>query len=250
MRTVSHVALLFAVIGCGGSQPSLAPHPQGYATRMQAADQHAQRAEDHRQAIHPPPTSGTGSPLDYQCGDRDMSDQLTSGGQRMLPEVPCWDPAEEHDQRERALAEREQHRADAERRAATRLVEAELAACRGISPGEAGHSPFAHRREIAEVIPHRERGEIRGVRIVFKPVMGLSVGWMEQAIACHRARFERLGEPPTYLTDDPTLVRGATTTVAVHGGHLEVLVVTHDDVAAHVALARAQDLLRPLTAGR
>lgn len=250
MRTVSHVAFLVAVVGCGGSQHSLAPHPQGYAERMEAADEHAQRAEDHRQAIHPPARSGTGSPLDYQCGDRDMSDQLTSGGQRMLPEVPCWDPSEEYDQRQRAIAEREQHRADVERRAATKLVEAELAACRGISAEEAGHSPFAHRREIAEVIPHRERGEVRGVRIVFKPVMGLSAAWMEQAIACHRARFERMGEPPTYLTDDPTLVRGATATVAVHGGHLEVLVVTRDDVGAHVALARAQDLLRPLTAGR
>jgi hypothetical protein len=73
------------------------------------------------------------------------------------------------------------------------------------------HSPFAHRQEIAEIIPHRERGQIRGVRIVFKPVVGLSPAWMEQAIACHRARFERLGEPPTYLADErsPATARGS-----------------------------------------
>jgi hypothetical protein len=104
--------------------------------------------------------------------------------------------------------------------------------------------------EIAEVIPHRERGEVRGVRIVFKPVLGLSPAWMEQAIACHRARFERLGEPADYLADDPTLVPGAEATVSLHAGHLEVLVETRDDVAAHVALGRAQDLVRARTAVR
>jgi hypothetical protein len=215
---------------------------------MAAADAHSRRAETHRRAATSPHTGP--SAADYQCGDRDMSDQLTSGGQRMLPEVPCWDPVEETAERERVAAIREEQRASDERRAAAGLVEAELAACRGISPAEVEHSPFAHKKSIAEVIPHREGGTVRGVRIVFKPVLGLGVTWMQQAIACHRARFERLGEPPTYLSDDPTLVAGATATVSLHSGHLEVLVVTRDDVAANVALARAQDLLRPRTAGR
>jgi hypothetical protein len=159
--------------------------------------------------------------------------------------VPCWNPVEERAQRQRLAAERLQRRARDERHAAASLVEAEQAACRGISPAESEHSPFAHRQEIADVIPHRERGEVRGVRIVFKPVVGLSPAWMDQAIACHRARFERLGEPPGYMADDPTLVAGAVATVSLHRGHVEVLVETRNDVAAHVALARGQDLVRP-----
>jgi hypothetical protein len=249
MRTLSKLALVIAAVGCGGSSPSLAPHPEGYAGHMQAADAHDQRAEQHRQAAGAPDAQARIE--NYQCGDRfAMSDQLTSGGQRIMPMVPCWDPVEEHAQRERAAARREELRAQQERRVATEMIETKLAACAGISDAELGHSPFAHRRAIAAVLPHSVGGAIRGVRIVFKPVLGLSAEWLEQAIACHRAEFERLGEPPTYLSDDPTLVHGATATVSSHRGHLEVVVETRDDVAANVALGRARDLVAPRTAGR
>jgi hypothetical protein len=255
MRTVSQLALVIAAVGCGGSQPLPTTQLHGYAARMEAADRHDQLADDHLRAAGPPDTPI--NPEDYQCGDVDMSDQLTSGGKPLIPfqggwgrSVPCWNPAEEHAQRQRLAADRERRRAQEQRRGAADLVEAEIAACYGISPAEIEHSPFAHRQEIAEVIPHRERGEIRGVRIVFRPVLGLSPAWMEHAIACHRARFERLGEPADYLADDPTLVPGAAATVSLHAGHLEVLVETRDDVSAHVALGRAQDLVRPQTAVR
>jgi hypothetical protein len=247
MRTISKLALLIAAVGCGSSPPSLAPHPKGYAGHMEAADAHSERADQHRQAARAPDSARIEN---YQCGDRDMSDQLTSGGQRIMPMVPCWDPVEEHAQRERAAARREDLRAQKERRTAAAMIETKVAACRGISDAELGHSPFAHHREIAAVLPHHEGGAIRGAIVVFKPVPGLTAAWLEQAIACHRAEFERLGEPPTYLSDDPTLVPGATATVSLHRGHLEVQIVTRDDVAAHVALARAQDLVRERTAGR
>ena len=218
---------------------------------MAAADAHSRRADAHAQAATAPHARNLD---DYQCGDAGppgWNDQLTSGGERLVPQViPCWDPAEEIAERHRVAAARERQRARAERRVAADLVETELAACRGISPDEVEHSPFAHKKAIAEVIPHREAGVVRGVRIVFKPVLGLTANWMQRAIACHRARFERLGEAPTYLSDDPTLVRGATTTVTDHNGRLEVLVVTRDDVAAAVALDRAEGLVRPRTAGR
>ena len=248
MRHFSQLAFLIAAMGCGSSPPSLAPHPQGYAGRMEAADEHSERAEQHRQAARPPDSARIEN---YQCGDPDdRSDQLTSGGQRLMPMVPCWDPVEEHAQRERAAARREDYLAHKERRSAAALVETKLDACRGLSPAELGHSPFAHRSAIAAVVPHEVAGVVRGVRIVFKPVPRLSQGWLEQAIACHRAEFERLGEAPTYLSDDPTLVRGATATVSSRGGHLEVVVETRDDVAANVALGRARDLVGPRTADR
>lgn len=247
MRSFRTLAFAIAAMGCG-SPPSLSPHPSGYAGRMEAADAHSARAAQHRLAARAPDSARVEN---YQCGDQnDMSDQLTSGGQRIMPMVPCWDPVEEHAQRERAAARREDYIARKERRSAVALAETKLDACRGISEGELGHSPFAHRRAIAAVIPHQVGGVVRGVRIVFKPVAGLTRSWLEQSIACHRAEFERLGEPATYLSDDPTLVRGAVATVASHRGHLEVLVETRDDVAASVALARARDLIGTRTAGR
>ncbi len=252
MRTISQLALVIAAVGCGGSQPLPTTKLHGYAAHMETADQYDQLADVHGRAAGPPDTLS--NPDNYRCGDVDLDEQLTSGGRPLLKfgahSVPCWNPAEEYAQRQRLLAERLHQRAQHERQAAASLIEAEIEACRGLSPAEIEHSPFAHRQEIAEVIPHRERGEIRGVRVVFKPVVGLSPSWMEQAIACHRARFERLGEPPSYLADDPTLVSGALATVSLHRGHLEVLVETRNDVAAHVALARAQDLVRTRTAVR
>jgi hypothetical protein len=216
---------------------------------MEAADAHSERAERYRQDT-PLPDTVSANPQGYQCGDTVMSDQLTSGGQRVVQSVPCWDAGEEQTEHTRFLAAREQRLADGERRTATRLVEAEQSACRGLSERELEHSPFAHRREISAVIPHHVTGTLRGVRIVWKPVPGLTADWMRRALDCHRARFERLGEPAIYFPDDPTLVAHATATVEQHGSHIEVVIDAADDLAGQIALDRALDLVRPRTAIR
>jgi hypothetical protein len=243
--------LLLTVLAaaCARSNEPLVRHPRGYAAKMQLAEAHQERADEHRQAARLPDSARDPGER-YNCGDTALIDQATSGGERLMPTVPCWDVAQENAEHQRFLAAREEAIARTERRAATAMVEAELAACRGMSARELEHSPFAHRKEIAAVIPHRQSGAMRGVRIVFKPVPGLTAAWMRQAIACHRARFERLGEPAGYLAADPTLVAGSTTTVDERYGHLEVLIETGDAMTARVALDRARDLVGPRTAGR
>jgi hypothetical protein len=213
---------------------------------MLHAESHSRRAEQHRETA----SAADAVPLTerYQCGDVALNDLATSGGERLTPTVPCWNVADETVARQRYLAALEQRRADTERRAATQLVEHEIAACRGLSRRELEHSPFAHTSAIAAVIPHRETGKIRGVRIVFKSVPGLTAAWMRQAIACHRARFERLGQPTNYLPDDPSLVADATATVEMRNGHLEVVIASGDEGYARAALGRAQDLVRERTA--
>src|SRR5882724_11514610 len=103
MRTVSQLAfVLVAAAGCGSPQALPATHPHGYAARMENADAHDAAANSLRTSAH-----GSGlvlNPQDYQCGDVDMSEQLTSGGQRMVNQVPCWDPAEERSERHRIAA--------------------------------------------------------------------------------------------------------------------------------------------------
>lgn len=239
----------FALAACGPSHQSLARRPHGYAARMEDADAHSERAEQHRRAAAAarPEISRQEA---YNCGDVALSDQATSGGERLVQSVPCWDVGEEAREHQRYLAAHEDRVARTERRDATNLVETELAACRGMSPREVEHSPFAHHKEIESVIPHREAGALRGVRIVFKPVPGLTAAWMRQAIACHRARFARLGEPTTYLPDDPTLVAGTSATVELRRDRIEVLIQATDDTAARVALDRAEDLTRARAATR
>lgn len=231
------------------SRPQVAEHPKGYAEHMAAASEHAQKAEDHRKAGHVPDSalvSGSG----YQCGDVVMSDQSTSGGERLVQSTPCWDTNEELASHNKALAEREERAARKERRAAVSMAEAEDAACRGLSASDLEHSPFAHKRAIAEVIPHADGGRVHGVRVIFKPVPGLSAAWMRQAIACHRARFDRLGQPAAYMPDDPTLVATAKTEVVMNRGHIEVVVEVRDEVQAAVSKERAEDLVRERTASR
>ncbi|MEO7732237.1 MAG: hypothetical protein ABIY55_14790, partial [Kofleriaceae bacterium] len=168
MRNMFVLATCVAA-ACASSRPPVASHPRGYAAHMEAADEHSARADDHRQQAKIPDNK-LASGVGYQCGDTVMSDQSTSGGQRLVEATPCWDTNEELANHHEAVAEREQRAANHERRVATTLVETELTACRGIAPRDLERSPFSHRREIADVIPHREGSTVRGVRVVFKPV--------------------------------------------------------------------------------
>lgn len=246
MRSLGLPLLLptLSLLACGGSQEPLVRHPQSYDEHIAAAERHSARAEAQRRGA-PPADRDPTHPTRYQCGDLALAEQTTSGGERLVHTVPCWSSDDSA-----RVAAREQRLADDERRAAAELVEAERVACRGLRARDIEASPFSHRREIAEVVPHREAGVLRGVRIVWKPVPALTAGWMQQAVACQRARFERLGEPATYMPDDPSLVARATITVEDRRGHIEMLIETPDDVASHVALDRARDLVSPRTAIR
>ncbi|MEO8702369.1 MAG: hypothetical protein ABI867_20155 [Kofleriaceae bacterium] len=222
------VLLVGTVAACAGTIGS-APSPESYVGHMEAAAA--------RQAT-------------YRCGDTTLNDQLTSGTERVTAWVPCWDQDDEAAISQRAIATRDPSIARDERDETVALAGTELASCRGIPKGELAHSPFAHRKAIQQVIPHRSGGQIHGVRIVMKAVPGLTAEYMRRAIGCHQARFARLGNPPTYLSDDPTLVEGAEVQVSDHHGHLEIFVRSDSDVAGTVAYARAQDLVRTRTAGR
>jgi hypothetical protein len=245
------VLVALIAVGAACSPPVRHDHarePRGWAGHHAAAERHEQRAEAHERAARHAESSGALE--SYRCGDTGLYMQSTSGTESVSHTVPCWNVHEEAALRHRTAAREHRLAAREDRVRAARLARVERAYCQEIPEAERGHSPFAHRAAIAEVLPHRQAGELRGVRIVFDPIPGLTAAYLERAIACNRARFAVLGEPADFMPEDPTLVAGAEVVVVQQHGHVEVVVRTADDVAAAVALSRARELVDTRTATR
>lgn len=207
-------------------------------------------AREHDNVAQVSDSTAPAAPKTYTCGDTVLDDQPASGGERITTLVPCWDREEEaeHARHHQAAPAPELARARETHRGA--LAAASLIHCKGIPETELTHSPFAHEKSIAEVIPHRREGELAGVRIVFRDTPGLTADWMRQAIACHRARHEVLGRPASYLPEDPTLVEGAEVRVTQQGNNIQVFITTPTPGAGRIAYERASELVRPKAAIR
>lgn len=246
MRSL-YVVMAMIAVGCGGRQAAPMPErPMSWSERIEEAEQHEAEAERHARAAE----RAERAPANHICGDTQLNDQLTSGTERVTTWVPCWDIEEETAIRHRRAMERELEEARKDRRMAARLASAERRHCVGISSDELEHSPFAHRRAIREVAPYREDGVVRGARIVFEPVEGLTADWMRQAIACQQARAAVMGIPPRSMADDPSLVKGARFSVEQRDGIIEVVIVSDDPATGQIALDRARDLLTEQAARR
>ena len=245
MRPLLGLLLLTA---CAGPPGARHDRPKGWAGHQAEAEQHERAANVHDQAA----TEATASSSidSYQCGDTVLNEQITSGTEPVTTWTPCWNFDEEAAIRHRQAADAEREAAREDRAQATALARAEIAHCRGIPQHELTHSPFEHKRAIAEVVPHRVGGQVRGVRIVFKPVAGLTADYMRRAIACNQARFSVLGNPAHFAPEDPTLVEGAEVEVNETRSNIIVTIKVPDDVQAAVALERAKDLVRARTATR
>jgi hypothetical protein len=111
---------------------------------------------------------------------------------------PCYtnvgNPTADH------LREAEAHRRHAaEHRAASKLLrDAEARACSGVSGEDRDLSPFFHREDIVRVEPLREPqtfGDPRtlGARVVFRPIPGMTVEFLQHLVDCHIARNAAMG---------------------------------------------------------
>ncbi len=232
------LAAVLVVASCASAQQS---QPTTVEGNLHAADTHEAKAmERDRQA-----RIAGGNPETFNCGDTVIADQTTTGGERLDFATPCFDVTEEAAVQERFAAQREATEAKQDRQMAANLAETELHSCHGIQAHEREHSPFAHKRAIEAVAPAGN-----GVRIIFKPIAGLTAQWLESDIKCHQARYATLGQPIGYMPDDPTLVPGAHVTVTERARHIEVLVETADADSGQLALQRARDLVAPAAAAK
>jgi hypothetical protein len=243
MRNVLIVTAVVAA--CAPQLPVVDRQPRNWEGNMSPGTRDEHEAQAHDRAV----AEATAGPTSYSCGDT-MHEQSTTGTERVSTWNPCWDIEEETAARHRGAEAAQRYSANLAQGKADALVQAQLVHCKGIPEHELAHSPFAHRKAIREVTAHRSGGEIRGVRVLFKDIPGLTADYLRSAIACHRARYETLGRPAQYLPEDPTLFQGAEVVVSQRQNGIEVLITADDPTVGRIALDRAQDLVRSRTATR
>lgn len=240
------MALVVAVAGsCGGPRPAtIDPRPQSANAHYASAEAHdraaAQEAEQAKR-----PIESRQAPFGAECFDNPVDDISTSGTERLRPLRPCWTdltrPAGAH-QRE---AERQRQLAAKHRATAKGLLAVERESCAGLGSEEISLSPFHHVEDIVSVNEYREKGVLRGARIVFRKIEGLTEEWFLRSATCHQARSAVLGYPPTHMPYCPMSIQGVQVSVVETAAGLEVTVRGSTDVAAHAAYGRVKDLLDP-----
>jgi hypothetical protein len=242
----SHPALLIGCglalqLGCGSSQVQTARPPMSASEHLAEAEQHdadARALEESAAAVE-----RTGTPTPATCGDTASTELVTSGTERLHILPPCW--AGEADAVRRDRSHATQLRADARRHRiqARELVRTEQKWCAGLPESELDHTPFDHREDLRVVRAELEGDRVRGARILFKPVKGLSADWMRQTLACHQAMATADGFGADHLASCPSTVPGARTDVIETPAGLEVVIRAVDSASALVIYARAEALL-------
>ena len=162
-----------------------------------------------------------------------LSDQSTSGGQRITMWQPCFDAADESAVAETQLGHLE----------ITTVADAtpsDPAACEAVPLRERSHSPLAHRRSIDKIEPVYDDGQLAGARVVFKRVRGLNAEWVRRGLECQRARWALVGNEAGFSRTDPTLVEGAEANVIERDGRVEVIITADTADRADIVLARAR----------
>jgi hypothetical protein len=240
MRVLRFLALSLSVAACGGSS-RVSSRPFGVDDHLDEARRHETDAErEERIASDAEAASRNRMPV---CGDVVIADQVTSGGERIHGRKPCWSAEQSTADRHHAEAARLRADARVHRARARELLEAERASCATLPAEEMDHTPFAHREDITWVGAELDGTKVRGARIRFRAVEGLSADWLRTAIACHQARAAALGYDAGYMGYDPTAVAGAEVEVVAGDDGIVVIVRATDDAAALAVYGRAEALV-------
>lgn len=242
MRANLSIMLVALIAACARSAPP-PEEPKSYREHMDEAADHDRKAQLHDQMAAEALGRGGGG---LACGNQALSDQTTSGGERVTNWVPCWSASIDDSATHEAEAERQRAEAREHRAMAHSLIDVERTFCVGLAGDELTHTPLYHRHDVASVAAYREGETLVGARITFAKVRNLTSSYVSHALLCHRARMATLGYPPTYMAYDPSMLLHTHLAVDDQDGAVVVTVRGDDDVSAAVVWSRAQ----ALTAGR
>ncbi len=237
MRT----AILLSVVltGCGGGSRPAPEKPLGAAEHLTEAQRHDRVAAQHEDEAEVLERQGATPVL--TCIDQPLAGVPYSGTEPLQVMRPCWrtDDIETH---RRAARQNSREAAD-HRRAARELRVAEQQACAGLGEEEIAHGPFWHVDDIAVVERIDEGGELRGARVVFLSVSGLSPAWLERAIACEQARAAVIGYDQRASSTSPATLPHVKAEVRPVPGGIAVMLRSPDPLVAAQIYGRASYLL-------
>ena len=243
--TVSLIALAGMLItsSCGSKKPP-PKQPKGVQALLIEAKRCEKEAGSHDDMARVEAEPHGASGHKDRCADRSIDHASTTGGEPLTVFHPCWTvelhPGDHHRREaERLRADAARYRAEAQA-----LEEMEQRTCSGLSQDAIDHSPFFHGEDILRVEPYQDEEVLRGARVLFRKVPGLTVGWMRQAVECHLARAAVMGHSTRFQPYCPLMLEGVTVAVSETAEGIEVLLrAKRDDIAAAV-LGRVQDRIQ------
>lgn len=218
------------------STPGSRPTDMSAASHEAEAKRHADEASGHTAQFDANVTA-----LRERC----------RGGAARVGVESCWtaivNPTSEH------ADEAERHRKmAADHRAASRaLLDAEAAACGGLSEDDRDTSPFDRREDVAGTEPLQSvasggRGatapHLVGASVTIRAVPGLTKEYLQRLVTCHAARNASMGFAMPEMASCPLSVKGASATVESAGAGFRVDIRADDSQAAEEILRRARAL--------
>lgn len=208
---IAWVAVPWFVASCAG--PRVEPHSAGTLGHERTSREHAMAGLTHAQQA-----------------------EAACGSDRMI----CWTtPAHGP---HAAEARRHDELAGEHAVAGVELAEEERRACARVAAEDRELGAFGHPYDIATVAAIDEGDHLRGARIVFQVVPGLTEERLRDLVACERAELASRGHPSDAAS--PLAPRGARATVTTAGDRLAVDVIADDPAEAEAILARARRLDR------
>jgi hypothetical protein len=248
MSTFTRTCLILAATGCASPRPIDPGHnrPLSAQEHLTEAERHDREANAQGASYDPEarvPRGAPGAPI--ECFDRPLAGMPHSGTEPLPLVRPCWSTHTAAIGDREKVARVHRHAAAEHRGMAAVLFRVEREACAGLGEDEISHSPFYHREDILQVEPIHEDGALRGARVTFRPVPGLTLKWLRTSVDCHLARAAVMGYSSRYMSYCPLMLEGVTAEVERLEYGFRVTVRARSDEIAAAVLGRVRDLLQP-----
>jgi hypothetical protein len=173
----------------------------------------------------------------YECETHPESEQTTSGGERLQGTRICDDVAASDERRHQERAKKLREEASQQRGLARSLLDADRAACDGLTFDTLRDPPLRRYAARAQVdnVDHGARITLSGGDV--------DAAGLRRELTCHRARAALGGFDESYMPSEPVTVIGARFRVDATAAGVVVTVEADDADAVEVIRTRANALV-------